>query len=126
MQVSKRTALKIVLVVFGAVCLFFSVHGSGPWSATLTMEKNAQTLVVSRQNEIYYTVTLPETSGAAATYAIRPGHTRVPGWKEMLVDETVLPGPWRLQYGSHEMDIGVNEIRVNRTAHPKGSTVIVK
>jgi len=126
MKVTKKTALIVLLVVFGSGCLFLSMRSGAPWAAALKMENGTQTLTVSREHEIYYTVSLPETSGASGTYELKPKAVSAPGWKQTFLDETVLPGRWTLAYGMHEIDVMPNSIVVNKGVHRKGSTIILK
>jgi len=126
MNVSKKTALKFVLLGFGGVCLFMSMRGAQPWSAKLTMGNGTQTLTISREHEIYYTVSLPETSGTSGSYELKPKAVTAPGWTQTFLDETVLPGRWVLAYGPHEINVMPNSIVVNKSVHRKGSTIILK
>lgn len=126
MNFTRKDALFAGLMVFGAVCLFMTVRGSGPWSAKVTMENNLQTLTVSRRSEVYYTVSLQETSGASGSYELKPGAVGAPGWTEIHRDETVQPGHWRLKYGAHTIDILEQSISVDNATSPKGSTIILK
>jgi len=127
MKVTKKTALVLGLVVFGGVSLFMSMRGDGPWEASVTMANGTQTLTVSRLYQVYYTVSLPETSGARGTYPLNPRAVMAPGWTETFLDDSPrLPGRWTMKNGTHEIDIMENTIRVNGAAHPKGSTIILK
>lgn len=127
MKVAKKTALIVLLLVFGGGCLFMSMRSGAPWSAALKMANGTQTLTVLREREVYYTVTLPETSGASGTYPLKPRAVVAPGWTETFLDDSPrLPGRWTMQSGANEIDIMENTIRVNKAAHPKGSTIILK
>lgn len=127
MRFTKKSALVVSLLTFGGVCLILSLRGDGPWEAAVKMANGTQTLTVSRLNQVYYTVSLPETSGARGEFRMKPRAVVAPGWTETFLDDSPrLPGRWTMRHGANEVDIMENTIRVNGAAHPKGSTIILK
>jgi len=123
MKLNKKNVFAAILIVGAVALMLLIVRGSGPWYATVKMADGSQTLTVFRLDEVYYTITMPESSGTTGTYEMKPGSVHAPGWKETHSDETILPGQWRVAYGNHSMMIFDGIFWLNDKAYKKGCKI---